>query len=122
MPRSRADPGHEEGAAPRLGLGIGIATGPVILANVGSTTRMDYTVVGATVNLAARLCAEARASEVLCDARRPRRDENGGRMIVPTVRSLRLKGGGAMRAQSFRVAGGCGHLAARRSTLWRMVV
>jgi adenylate cyclase len=102
-----AIPATREGRRPRLGLGIGIATGPVILANVGSTTRMDYTVVGATVNLAARLCAEARASEVLCDVATVRAEtKTAGVMIVPTVRSLRLKGvAGAMRAQSFRVAG-----------------
>lgn len=34
---------------------IGIATGPMIAANVGAATRMNYTVHGDTVNLAARL-------------------------------------------------------------------
>ena len=85
---------------PRLGLGAGIATGPVILANVGSTVRMDYTVVGATVNVAARLCAEARSREVLCDAATAR----AGAALRPSIRVLRLSGvRGVVRAASFTV-------------------
>jgi class 3 adenylate cyclase len=40
---------------PELSLGIGIVRGPVILGNIGSQTRMQYTVVGDTVNRAARI-------------------------------------------------------------------
>jgi class 3 adenylate cyclase len=38
-----------------LELGIGIATGPVVLGPVGPDLRKDYTAIGATVNMAARL-------------------------------------------------------------------
>jgi class 3 adenylate cyclase/YHS domain-containing protein len=90
---------------PRLGLGAGLATGPVILANVGSTTRMDYTVIGAAVNRAARLCSEARSREVLCDAMTVR---NGaprtGFAVRPTIRSFRAKGlRGVARIFAFKV-------------------
>mgnify|MGYP006268040757 FL=1 len=41
--------------------GIGLSKGPVIQGNIGSSTKMDYTVLGDTVNLAARLEASTRA-------------------------------------------------------------
>jgi len=50
---------------PARSLGIGLATGPVVVGNVGTETRMDYTVLGHTVNLAARLCGSAEGGEVL---------------------------------------------------------
>jgi len=40
-------------------LGVGIHLGPAIISNIGSAEHMDYSVIGTTVNLAARLCGHA---------------------------------------------------------------
>ncbi|MFK8014032.1 MAG: adenylate/guanylate cyclase domain-containing protein [Gammaproteobacteria bacterium] len=51
--------------AARLGIGIGVASGPVTLGVVGGAERREYAAVGPAVNLAARLCSKARCSEIL---------------------------------------------------------
>jgi class 3 adenylate cyclase len=48
-----------------IDVGIGIATGEVILGAVGSNERLDYTALGSTVNLGARLCSAAAKREIL---------------------------------------------------------
>jgi class 3 adenylate cyclase len=48
----------------RLGLHVGLHSGMVIAGNVGSDLRMNYSVIGDTVNLAARLVEEAPSGEV----------------------------------------------------------
>lgn len=45
--------------------GIGIATGEIVVGYMGSSKTMNYTVVGPSVNLAARLCAVAQGGEIL---------------------------------------------------------
>lgn len=56
-----ADRGHG------LGFGMGLAHGYATLGTVGFDGRYDYTPLGAVVNLAARLCAQAAHGQVLID-------------------------------------------------------
>jgi adenylate cyclase len=55
--------GHE------LGFGMGIAYGYATLGRVGFKGRFDYSAIGTVVNLASRLCGEAKSGQILVDGR-----------------------------------------------------
>lgn len=57
--------GWQERFGVSLELAIGVNTGEAILGNVGSESRMEYTVIGDAVNIAARLEAIARPQQIL---------------------------------------------------------
>lgn len=51
-----------------LGVGLGVASGFVVVGVIGASSRLEYTAVGSTVNLASRLCEQAGADEILVSA------------------------------------------------------
>jgi adenylate cyclase len=71
---------------PLFKIGIGINTGSAILASVGSENRQDYTVIGDTVNTAARLEAHAAGREIVMGERTcmhlPKKLPRGARQLL----------------------------------------
>ena len=52
-----------------LGFGIGIAVGYATLGQIGFTQRREYTCIGSVINLASRLCDEAKAGQIVVSQR-----------------------------------------------------
>jgi PAS domain S-box-containing protein len=51
-----------------LGYGVGVHTGEAMVGNLGSSEYQNFTAIGDTVNVAARLQGHAKAGEVVCSA------------------------------------------------------
>ena len=73
-----------------LDLGIGMATGYATLGNIGFEGRMDYGAIGNVTNLAARLCSEAKARQILTNQRTLSKIEN--LVEYESLEELQLKG------------------------------
>lgn len=74
----------------KVGFGIGINCGEVVIGNVGSSKRMEYTAIGSVVNTAARLESMAKAGEVIIGPEIFKRLEN--RIIAENLGKYQLKG------------------------------
>jgi len=75
------------------GLGIGINEGDVVAGNIGSPSYMSYTIIGDTVNIAARLCQRARSGEMLFSGTlKQSLDTHGIDMGATPLPPLKLRG------------------------------
>jgi PAS domain S-box-containing protein len=77
-------------AGDELAYGVGVHTGEVVVGNLGTADYMNYTAVGDTVNVAARLQSAAAAGEVLCSA--AALDQAGGGVLATHLGELAVKG------------------------------
>ena len=84
---SRSTPGEE-----KFPLGIGIHTGRAMIGNIGSPKHLEYSIIGPTVNLAARLCGYAQpgtivVSDAVCKAIGPGTD-----LVFMDTREVQIRG------------------------------
>jgi adenylate cyclase len=87
-----------EKGLPPIRWGIGINTGPAVVGNMGSRSRLQYTALGDTVNTAARFCANAPAYHLLIG--QPTYDLCKDYIAVDMVPGVQLKG---KSAETFRI-------------------
>ncbi|MDQ6880308.1 MAG: adenylate/guanylate cyclase domain-containing protein [Candidatus Dormibacteraeota bacterium] len=83
---------------PPIRWGIGVNTGPAVVGNMGSRSRLQYTALGDTVNTAARFCANAPAFHLLIGA--PTYELCKEYIAVDMVPGVQLKG---KSAETFRI-------------------
>ena len=83
---------------PPIRWGIGINSGPAVVGNMGSRSRIQYTALGDTVNTAARFCAHAPAFHVLIGEQTYQMCKDY--IAVDLVPGVQLKG---KSAETFRI-------------------
>lgn len=89
-------------AGTELGYGVGVHTGEAMVGNLGSNEYQNFTAIGDTVNVAARLQGHAKVGEIICSAAVLAAAGIGVR--ATSLGSLELKGRRAP-VEAFRVEG-----------------
>ena len=90
-----------------LGFGVGVAQGFATLGRIGFEGRSDYAAIGSVTNLAARLCSEAQAGQILVTQRVMSATEDV--VVAEHVGDVALRG----FSQPFTVFGVTGYKPAR---------
>jgi adenylate cyclase len=88
---------HENELRGKLGLfpvqfRIGINSGTMLAGNMGSRERMEYTVVGDTVNLASRLCSISNSGQIVISKDLYLHPNVEGRVLAGEYQFIRLRG------------------------------
>jgi class 3 adenylate cyclase len=84
----------------QIQMGMGIHTGSAIAGNIGSPQRMEYTIIGESVNFAERLQEAAMKGEVLVSARTR---ELVGERLPFTPRRIRVEDYGDAEIEVFEL-------------------
>lgn len=77
---------------PEISIGIGINTGKMVAGNMGAENRLNYTVLGANVNLGARLCGKAAPMQILVSEQTLESCGLKERLQYEEIEALTLKG------------------------------
>jgi class 3 adenylate cyclase len=72
--------------------GIGIHTGRAVIGNIGSPEHLDYSAIGSTVNLAARLCGQAQATSIVVSKAVRDAAANDPRLAFHSERQVQIRG------------------------------
>ncbi|HEX4909227.1 MAG TPA: adenylate/guanylate cyclase domain-containing protein [Permianibacter sp.] len=77
---------------PPISFRLGMHTGDMIAGSMGSEDRMQYTVVGDSVNLAARLCSVSKAGQIILSEEVLNQPDIRNRIAVEPQGNVQLKG------------------------------